>query len=297
MGIETNNSSKSATKKESLKVIFRYSGQEHRIFLGFFLMMSTTKLSSFLLSGSVRFSAQNAAAKNFWTTSVVGEPPKPPTSITTPERPKRPGTPYIMFAVQNGKSLEGKASDKAKQLGRQWGEMNEEAKRPYISQFEAEKKKYLERMKTFMAQLEKDGNVELFKASEVMAKSEARIRKLKREIQKLEEEMNKPKGAPHNSYSLFLAEEFKGSTGGRSGLGEMSRAIADRWNAMSGAQKAIYDDKLNAMKVERESKMDAWEKKNMSSEKMTELEEAMTKLKMAKSKKRSAASVLKQSTN
>ena len=265
--------------------------------MGFFLMMSTTKLSSFLLSGSMRFSAHNAAAKNFWTTSVVGEPPKPPTSITTPERPKRPGTPFLMFAVQKGKSLEGKASDKAKQLGRQWGEMNEEAKRPYISQFEAEKKKYLERMKTFMAQLEKDGNVELFKASEVMAKSEARIRKLKREIQKLEEEMNKPKGAPLNSYSLFLAEEFKGSTGGRSGLGEMSRAIADRWNAMSGAQKAIYDDKLNAMRVERESKMDAWEKKNMSSEKMTELEEAMTKLKMAKSKKRSAASVLKQSTN
>ena len=256
-------------------------------------MMSATKVS-FLFSGSLRFSAHNAAAKNLWTTPVVGEPPMPSISIGAPERPKRPVTPYIMFALQNGKKLEGTILDKAKESGRQWGEMNEEAKRPYFTQFEAEKQKYQERMKKFMAQLEKDGKVELFSASETMARSEARIRKLKKEIQKLEEEMDKPKAIPPSAYTVFLVEEIKGMGGS---VVERSRAIAERWKAMSSEQKMIYEDKLNAMRVERDKKMGAWAKKNMSSEKMTELEKAMTSLKMTKSKKRSAASVLKQGIN
>ena len=246
------------------------------------------------MSGSMRFAAQNAAVKNFWTTSVVGEPPAPSTSIRTPERPKRPVSPYIMFVMQNGKNLEGRPTDKIKVLGRQWGEMNDEARRPYIAQSEAEKQKYEERMKKFMAQLEKNGNVEFFKASEVMARSETSIRRLKRDIQKLEDEMDKPKNAPPNAYSLFVADERKGLTGR---VVDTSRAIADKWKSMSSAQKMIFNDKLNAIKLERGKQMAAWEKKNMSSEKMTELEKAMTSLKIAKSKKRNAASVLKQGAN
>ena len=256
-------------------------------------MMSTNKIS-LLLSGSMRFSAQNAVAKNLWTTSIVGEPPKPSMSVNVPERPKRPASPYMIFALQCGKNMGGTITDKAKESSRQWREMSEDAKRPYFHQFETEKKNYDETKKKFLAQLEKSGQMELYKASEVMARSETRIKKLKKEVQRLEEEMNKPKSVPKSPFAIFMAEEYKGLQGS---FVEKSRALGEKWRILSSEQKRIYEDKLNAMQSEREKNMAAWEKKNMSSEKMTELEKAMASLKMAKSKKRSAASVLKESTN
>ena len=256
-------------------------------------MMSTNKIS-LLLSGSMRFSAQNAVAKNLWTTSIVGEPPKPSMSVNVPERPKRPASPYMIFALQCGKNMGGTITDKAKESSRQWREMSEDAKRPYFHQFETEKKNYDKTKKKFLAQLEKSGQMELYKASEVMARSETRIKKLKKEVQRLEEEMNKPKSVPKSPFAIFMAEEYKGLQGS---FVEKSRALGEKWRILSSEQKRIYEDKLNAMQSEREKNMAAWEKKNMSSEKMTELEKAMASLKMAKSKKRSAASVLKESTN
>jgi len=255
-------------------------------------MMSASKVS-LLLSSNKRFSAQNAVAKSFWTTSVVGEPPMPSTSSQTPERPKKPSTPFMMFSIQKRKNepMQGTVADVAKELGRQWREMNEGAKRPYFEQFETEKKKYQETMKKFMAKLEKDGNLEIYEASELMTKSEANIRKLKMKIRKLEEEMNKPKGAPNSAFALFVSDENKG-TAGR--VTEKIRDVAEKWKAMPSAQKMVYEDRLKAMRLERDKMTAAWEKKNMSSEKMTELEKAMASLNVAKSKKRNAASILKQ---
>ena len=243
----------------------------------------------------MRSSAQNAVARNFWTTSVVGEPPIPSMSIKTPERPKRPASPYLIFAAQNGQNLEGTIPYKAKECGRQWREMNEDAKRPYFNQFEAEKKKYDEMMKRFWADLEKSGQMELYQASAVMARSETRVKKLKKEVQRLEEVMNKPKGIPKSAFLVFMAAETKGKIGGS--IVERALAITERWRIMSSEEKRIYEEKLNTMRVEREKNMAAWEKESMNSEKMTELVKAMASLKTAKSKKRSAASVLKQSTN
>ena len=256
-------------------------------------MMSASKVSLLLLSNK-RFSAQNAVAKSLWTTTVVGEPPMPSTSSGTPERPKRPSTPFMMFAIQKRKNepMQGRAADVSKELGRQWREMDEGAKRPYYAQFETEKKKYQETLSEFMAKLEKDGNLEIYQASELLTKSEANIKKLKIKIRKLEEEMNKPKSVPTAAFALFVSDESKGKVGKAT---ETIRDAAEKWKAMPSAQKMVYEDRLKAMRVDRDKKMAAWERKNMSSEKMTELEEAMASLNMAKSKKRNAASILKQS--
>ena len=47
------------------------------------------------------------------------------------------------------------------------------------------------------------------------------------------------------------------------------------------------------MKVEHDSRMAAWVKKNKDAPEMAELEEALGKLKVAKGKKREAKSILK----
>ena len=186
---------------------------------------------------------------------------------------------------------------KAKELGRQWREMTEEAKRPFITQYETEKQKYQKTVDDFMMKLEKAGKMELFKAQEDMTRSAATIRRLKTAINKLEEEMDKPKGIPRSPWSLFVVEESKGVKLGDKGVGQMTQALSEKWKVMSNEEKMVYQDKLKAMTTEWEKKMKAWEKKNMNTEKMTELENAISKLKLAKSKKRIANNVLKESSN
>ena len=259
-------------------------------------MMSaiTTK---FLLAGSVRLPAQVAVTRNFWTTTVASEPTKSSTSTKIPEPPKRPLTPYMRFAVPKMETMDGPMPGKAKELGRQWREMTEEAKRPFITQYETEKQKYQKTVDDFMMKLEKAGKMELFKAQEDMTRSAATIRRLKTAINKLEEEMDKPKGIPRSPWSLFVVEESKGVKLGDKGVGQMTQALSEKWKVMSNEEKMVYQDKLKAMTTEWEKKMKAWEKKNMNTEKMTELENAISKLKLAKSKKRIANNVLKESSN
>ena len=174
--------------------------------------MSVAKFS-FLLSGGVRLpaAAQVAATRNFWTTAAAGEPARSSDSTQLPERPKKPLSSYFQFMKQNGKSLSGTltVAEKAKEMGRQWREMDEEARRPFVALAEAEQLEYHKNMDKLMAKLEKSGKLELFHAKEDVARSEATIRRLKKKISKLEAEMDIPKSVPKNAWNLFIAEEMK----------------------------------------------------------------------------------------
>ena len=172
--------------------------------------MSVAKFS-FLLSGGMRLPAvaQVAATRNFWTTAVASEPARSTTSITLPERPKRPLTPYFQFLMQNNKTLGGTVTEKTKEMGRQWREMDQEARRPFFALHEAEQLEYRKSVKKMMTKLEKSGKLELFHAKEDVARSEVAIPRLKRKIKKLKVEMGIPKGAPRHAFTVYMSEELK----------------------------------------------------------------------------------------
>ena len=162
--------------------------------------------------------------------------------------------------------------------------MTEKDKRPFYALYEAEKEEYQKVNDKFMTKLEKEGKTELFIAKGKVTRGEATIKKLKREVKKLEEEMGKPKN-PTRPYCMFLADEGKGKKG--LSAPALMRNAQKKWHALPNEQKMIYMDRFKALKVEHTSRMDAWRKQHVNTDKMTELEEAMGKLKIVKRKNKS----------
>merc|ERR1719150_1579239 len=89
---------------------------------------------------------------------------------------------------------------------------------------------------------------------------------IKAKIKKLENEMNKPKLGPRDSF-MFYREQMREMSEGADFI-KVNKSAAVSWKAMSDEEKAVYKRRWEELKSKWQEDMAEWELKNADSPKM-----------------------------
>lgn len=162
--------------------------------------------------------------------------------------PKRPLSGYFLFAGDVRSKIAQANEDwgvgeVAGEIGRQWGDLPESKKKPYLEKAEKASIAYKKKL-------------EKYKQSSHYTKHQAKLAEWKKEQgnKKFKKDPNKPKRAL-SAYMIFVNEKRPSLTKEGYEMLEIAKKAAEMWKKLSDAQKVPYEKKAAKAKKEADAAM------------------------------------------
>ncbi|XP_077863396.1 transcription factor A, mitochondrial-like [Saccoglossus kowalevskii] len=166
-----------------------------------------------------------------------------------PRKPKRPTTPFVVFAEKMfNSSPERNYSKILKDASKEWANMSDEDKTQYYDTYKERFAKYKEEMKTYQPTEE-----------ETEAQRKKKAREQRRLTLKKLAKLGKPK-LPGSSYSMYVREKMKSADSKGRQKEVMIEASTD-WKFLTEEEKQPYKDIFLQEKKRYMNEMEVWEKK------------------------------------